>query len=157
MDWRTIEGWFDEENYKMFQTIKLPQKPVILESGTYHGRSTYVIGTLWPDAKIYTCDPEDYKPTLPKNAKFYNCNTIDLKWHKKIDLLFIDNSHQMKDIKNDWDKYEPFVKRGGYIVFHDYHIQDTDVKDVRDFVDSLPKEKITLFTDGEFGGAIYIK
>ena len=160
MDWRTIEGWFDEENYKMLQTIKLPENPVILESGTHKGKSTNVLAELWPDSKIFTCDPEDYKPILPENATFYNCETVNLRWDqwgKSIDLLFIDNSHQMEDIRDDWDKYEPFVNVGGYIVLHDYHKEHTTVDDVRDFVDSLPKDKITIFTDGEFGGAIYRK
>jgi len=56
-----------------------------------------------------------------------------------------------------WDRFEPLVKEGGYVVFHDFHEEDTDVNDVRDFVYKLPKDKLTLYTDGEFGGAVYKK
>jgi len=43
--------------------------------------------------------------------------TID--WDKEIDILFIDGDHQYKVVKADYEKYEPLVKKGGYIIMHD--------------------------------------
>ena len=160
---KTITGWFDQANYDMFATLKLPKNPVILESGTAAGKSVWALSELWPDADITTCDPNTAPQQLPGNVRFFNCKTVELdlqpfyKWTKKIDLLFIDNSHHLVDIKADWDKYEPFVKKGGYIVFHDYHPDGLGVEEIRDFVDALPKEKVKLFLEGEFHGAVYTK
>jgi len=161
MTWKDIEGWFDQANYEMFASLKLPKNPVILESGTFKGKSAWVLSELWPDAEIHTCDPDTEPGPLPENVTFHRCKTVDLdlqpffKWTKPIDLLFIDNSHITADIKADWNKYEPFVKKGGYIVFHDYHLNE--VYDVRDFVNALPKDKVELFMEGQFHGAVYTK
>lgn len=38
-----------------------------------------------------------------------------------IDLLFIDGSHTLQDIRADVDKFVPWVRQGGYIVMHDYY------------------------------------
>jgi predicted O-methyltransferase YrrM len=37
----------------------------------------------------------------------------------KIDLLFIDGDHTYEGVKQDFEMYEPFVKKGGMIVLHD--------------------------------------
>lgn len=152
MNWNEIPGWFDQANYDAFAELELPKNPVVLESGTYHGRSTQVIAELFPDAEIHTCDPINCDPTLPDNATYYNTKTVDLDWDKPIDLLFIDNSHLYTDIKEDYDKYEPFVKSGGYIVFHDYHFQGGGADGVREFVDEIGGCDINA--GGEFGLAI---
>jgi predicted O-methyltransferase YrrM len=37
----------------------------------------------------------------------------------RIDLLFIDGDHTYEGVRADFEMYEPFVKEGGMIVFHD--------------------------------------
>ena len=44
---------------------------------------------------------------------------IAKKWHKKIDFLWIDASHEYKDVKRDFTDWSKFLKRGGIIAFHD--------------------------------------
>ena len=158
MGWRDIKGWFDEENFKMFKTLKLPKKPVILESGTHMGRSTHAIMELWPDADMTTCDPKTEPQDLP-NVVFHKAETARIPWPegKQIDLLFIDDSHTHRGIVQVWNRFEGLVKKGGYIVFHDFHEEDTDVNGIRDFVNALPKSKVKKFHGGEFGGAVYKK
>lgn len=41
----------------------------------------------------------------------------------RIDFLFIDADHSENGAKRDYEKYSPFVRKGGVIVFHD--IKDT--------------------------------
>lgn len=41
------------------------------------------------------------------------------KWNEKIDLLFIDGDHTYEAVKQDFEEWFPFVKKGGVIVFHD--------------------------------------
>jgi predicted O-methyltransferase YrrM len=151
MGWREIDGWFDEENYKMFQTIKLPKKPVILEVGTYCGKSAHVFRELWPDAIIYTCDPVDEpNRVLPKDVTYIQSKGQDLVWDKPIDLLFIDARHTYDDTEEIFNKFKDLSK---IIVFHDYAFQQQAAEGVKRFVDSL--SCCELFTSGAYGGAIY--
>lgn len=41
-----------------------------------------------------------------------------------LDLLFIDGDHTYKGVKQDYEMYSKYVRKGGLIVFHD--INDTD-------------------------------
>ena len=38
---------------------------------------------------------------------------------EKLDLLFIDANHTYQGVKNDFDRFAPFVKDGGIVAFHD--------------------------------------
>jgi len=39
----------------------------------------------------------------------------------ELDLLFIDGDHTLDGVKNDYERYSKYVKKGGYIIFDDYH------------------------------------
>jgi hypothetical protein len=45
--------------------------------------------------------------------------TLDLKSISSIDLLFIDGRHDIRWCLVDYHYFEPFVRDGGVIVFHD--------------------------------------
>jgi len=36
-----------------------------------------------------------------------------------VDLLFIDGDHRYDGVKSDFELYQPLVRKGGYIIFHD--------------------------------------
>jgi predicted O-methyltransferase YrrM len=38
-----------------------------------------------------------------------------------IDLLFIDGDHTLDGVKNDFERYSKYVRKGGFIIFDDYH------------------------------------
>ena len=38
---------------------------------------------------------------------------------EKVDMLFIDGDHKYAGVKSDWLNYSPFVRDGGYVIFHD--------------------------------------
>ena len=44
---------------------------------------------------------------------------------QKLDFLFIDGDHTYEGVKMDFEMYSPFVKKGGYVAFHD--INDTEL------------------------------
>jgi predicted O-methyltransferase YrrM len=49
-------------------------------------------------------------------------NKVNIKnINMDIDLLFIDGDHNYDAVKEDFYKFMPLVKRGGYIVFDDLH------------------------------------
>jgi len=43
---------------------------------------------------------------------------------QKLDFLFIDGDHTYEGVKQDFEMYSSFVKKGGYITFH--YINDTE-------------------------------
>lgn len=149
-----IEGWFAKEDLEIIASLQLPHNPIIFECGTCFGRSAYFFSLLWEDADIYTCDPMD------RGAKgrftFFNKCGKDIDWDKPIDLLFIDDDHTYDTIKENFMKFEPFVKSGGYIVFHDVTNSAVEAvkAQVRKFVDELGNCKIY---PGAFGLAVWIK
>jgi cephalosporin hydroxylase len=67
---------------------------------------------------------------------------------EKLDFLFIDGDHTYKGVKQDFEMYSSFVKKGGYIGFH--NINDRPLhRDlncyVHEFWDELPKENTITF------------
>ena len=54
-----------------------------------------------------------------------------------IDFIYIDGSHSFEDLQDDICKYIPCVKKGGIVIFDDYHPRWTGVKKAVDEV--LPK------------------
>lgn len=61
-------------------------------------------------------------------------DTIELSeaWDTPIDFLFIDANHLYEGIHGDWENWNGFVKKGGYVSFHDYNNQWEGVQRVVD-------------------------
>lgn len=148
------EGWFDLANVYGFSELELPGSPVIFECGTYKGRSAKAFSFLFPGAEIHTCDPVDEPGRdLPEGVAFYLSKGKDVEWDRPVDLLFLDDSHLYADIKENFEKFSPYVRPGGYVVFHDYHFPTAG--GVKEFVDELGGCEID--PGGEYGLAIWRK
>jgi predicted O-methyltransferase YrrM len=137
-----IPGWLDtEESYLLERLAKSAQ--IIVEIGTYHGRSTYVLATGAKQGGGHVTTIDAYKPyevgemkvtaAIPKAVKAM-LKRLDLAdvvttviddgvkvaktWDTPVDLLFIDGSHEYKDVKTDFKAWSKHVD--GLIAFHDY-------------------------------------
>ena len=53
-------------------------------------------------------------------------------WKEKISLLHIDADHSYKGVCRDIKLWRPFVKKGGYMLFHDYTASEFGVKQAVD-------------------------
>jgi glycosyltransferase involved in cell wall biosynthesis len=149
-----IEGWLADKEADLLiaTTIKaclhLPSPHHIVEIGSYHGKSTVVLGSVveayFPEAKVYAIDPhegvvgamdqglEHVPPTLEKfknnieKAGLTNIVTLiqdysyHVSWEDPITFLFIDGLHDYPNVARDFWKFSPYVATGGYIAFHDY-------------------------------------
>jgi predicted O-methyltransferase YrrM len=148
---KDIGQWFSKEDIESFSKLELPSESVILELGTGSGRSTKALSILFPGSDITTCDPGGTDLSIMEQigAKFILDCGYDLDWSKQIDLLFVDDDHETETVLKDIEKYKPFIKKGGYIVFHDYH--GTGVQKAVD--EKFPKAKIVQ--TGEFSQAIW--
>ncbi len=112
----------------------LPEYATIANIGAGAGTSTLGMRESNKTANIYTIDISEGGPcgglqneiNAFKNAGI-NHDTIqilgnshDVKFDKPIDLLFVDGDHSYDGCMGDLIKYAPLVKKGGYILVHDY-------------------------------------
>ncbi|WP_086541683.1 glycosyltransferase [Algoriphagus antarcticus] len=149
-----IEGWLADKEADLLiaSTLKaccsLHPPHIIVEIGSYHGKSTVAIGTvikaLFPSAKVFAIDPHEgivgatdqglqkVAPTLEKfNQNIHEAGleetvilikdySFNIDWKDPISFLFIDGLHDYPNVARDFWKYSPHVLSGGFIAFHDY-------------------------------------
>ena len=153
------------------EVYKLPNEAIMVELGTYFGRSTvcWAEGLAKINAKLITVDShknyimpikytgtkcvENLNDSELKNIiiiianfkdviKFFNC---------EINALFIDGAHEYESVKADFDNWADFIKQDGYLLFHDYN---KDHPGVLNFCDELKLGKNWQFI--ELCGSIII-
>ena len=164
-----IEGWLEEDEADLLIAsaavviARLPKPHVLLEVGSYCGRSTVVLGsvvkTLSADGRLYAIDPHQGKvgasgqgiyimpPTLEKlkrnlaGSDLTDTVTIipkhswEVEWDQPITMLFIDGLHDCSNVAQDFYHFEARLRPGAYAAFHDYAADD--YPDVKAFVDEL--------------------
>lgn len=110
----------------MYGFIKdLKPEDVYLEVGVQYGRSLDFVRRN-SEAQVYGVDIDDSNYQEVEGATFIHApsNEAVNYWKfdlagKPIDVLFIDGDHTYEGCKDDWDNFSPFVKPGGWVVFHD--------------------------------------
>jgi hypothetical protein len=75
------------------------------------------------NAHLYSIDINNCAQNCPQGLEhlwtFIEGDAREVVWNKEIDVLLIDGDHSYDGVKADYDKYMPFVKDGGLILFHD--------------------------------------
>jgi len=159
----------NEANYLFLLADSLGREKVFVEIGSYLGKSSVVLGLV---AKENNCDltcidifitadleGKNAKPTFLKNMESIGVKytLLEMKsddaakvYNEEIDLLFVDGNHLYDDptyggVRNDCKFWIPKVKKGGYILFHDYKstwegvkraVDETDLETI-DLIDSM--------------------
>lgn len=126
----------------------LPAPQIIVEVGSYHGKSTVVIGSVvknkFPEARIVSIDPHDGKlgaadqglkqfpPSLEsfkKNIQNAGISDVvelvphqcrEVKWNRPVSFLFVDGLHDYMNVSRDFLHFSEWFVSGAYIAFHDY-------------------------------------
>ncbi len=163
-----IQGWLTEAearllaNCCMHSLQKQEQPHYIVETGSYHGRSTVLLGTiikdLFPGVKIVSVDPHDGKlgavdqglKKYPPSLNDFRHNIIEaglseiveiiqdrsanVQLHQPVSFLFIDGLHDYQNVSADFNQFEPFLLKDAFVAFHDYA---TYFPGVTTFVDEL--------------------
>lgn len=135
---------------------KLGPDSTVVEIGSWKGKSTYCLAAGLKSGKVYAIDPFDAsgeessaglydtlkgeQPLLEQfKENMRNCGVLDkvqpmpgpsskfVGEIKAVDLLFIDGDHSVEGCKYDYDHFEPDLKVGGYLLFHDYHPERKDL------------------------------
>ncbi|QSJ20799.1 class I SAM-dependent methyltransferase [Nostoc sp. UHCC 0702] len=145
----SIEGFMvpGQEQYLFNKVKSLPENAVIVEIGSFKGRSTVAMAyaCVGSERKIYSIDTWDGNESDFAERQFFEiwqqniqANSLSqyvtplrgyshdvlTRWDeltdgKAIDFIFIDGSHQYLDVLKDFEMSFPLVKDGGWIAFHD--------------------------------------
>lgn len=144
------EGWFSRFDIEVLvpEVQKLKKGDVYLEVGVHLGRSLWVAKEFAaPGVGIWGIDIEK-DPKIP-GTNFIQGNSHEVTWKRNIDLLFIDADHSYGGCKGDIDKYFPYMKDGGVILFHDCDETSPGVvQAVNEFADEQGLT-VELFKTGE--------
>jgi len=144
-----IEGFMvpGQEEYLFNKVRSLPENAVIVEIGSFKGRSTVAMGyaCVGTQRRIYCIDTWDGNDADFPDRNFFDIWQHNLQanhlleyvtplqgysqniltdWEKltdgaSIDFIFIDGSHQYLDVLSDFKLSFPLVKDNGWIAFHD--------------------------------------
>lgn len=112
-----------EEEWKEVVSL-LDENSKVIEIGSYDGGSSKSLAMVCKD--VITIDPTNrWTPTEENITKFVGTSKDQLDsvkeymGRRKVDMLIIDGDHSEAGVQYDYDNYSQFVKKGGYIVFHD--------------------------------------
>ena len=149
MQIQQIEGFMvpGQEEFLFNKVKSLKEDAVILEIGSFKGRSTVTMGCacLNTDRRIYCIDTWDgnqsdfaernFFATWERNVMGNGVMSFvtplrgfshevlkrwdDLAGGRQIDFAFIDGSHEYSDVLKDFEMVYPLVRPGGWIAFHD--------------------------------------
>jgi len=145
------------EAYGLYKIAsKISKNGQIVEIGSWKGKSTFCLAKGLKNGTIYAIDPfnadgeneskniyDKQKGVKPLMEQFItnmkHQNLIDkikilkgyssqfLHEFSQIDFLFIDGDHSIEGCDYDFINYSPFLKKGGYIAFHDFYPDRNDL------------------------------
>ncbi|MCE9587135.1 MAG: class I SAM-dependent methyltransferase [Verrucomicrobia bacterium] len=150
-NYELIEGFLQpEEAAALYYFSKKVKNGVIVEIGSWKGKSTFCLARGLKNGKVFAIDPfnaagetesaEKYEKEkgekeliLQFKEGMANLGVIDkieilhgyskdfVNNFKKINLLFIDGDHSIEGCRLDFEYFDKFIVKGGYILFHDYY------------------------------------
>ena len=146
-DYLKSHPYFQNEEAEFLRSllIELPEKPCVLEIGTFKGWSAILMAHARNDARIITLDPhlgipedglssspEEVINNITREGLRYNILHLQIPSQdfipghylfrgpiEKFDLIFIDGDHTYAGVEHDFRKFLPYVKDNGIILFHD--------------------------------------
>ena len=141
-----IPGWMGRQDCEALYNAVLNIDGLIVEIGSFMGRSTTIMAWAAPKSHIVAVDP--YFTVHPSSGitepieaikGFINNTTsydvqllakkseeIGEEWTLPIDFLHIDGDHHYESVKKDIELFVPHVKKGSYVYFHDYVVNGAE-------------------------------
>lgn len=128
--------WDTEQETLAERAALVPDNGIIVEIGTAQGGSATIFQAIagTRGAKIHSYDiapsAEAYERLKNTNVTIHAQPSVEgaQSWqetvNKPIDLLFIDGSHALQHVFEDFQAWIPFLKPGGQVLFHDFDSQE---------------------------------
>jgi len=162
---QAIEGLISEKEAKCLYELAKSCGGDIVEIGSWKGKSTVCLALgskAGSKGKVFAIDPhegiadsctkligprESTEPIFRENIKKAGVDGIVVplvmkseeainKWTKHISLLWIDGDHEYEGVKKDILLFEPYLKIGSRICFHDaFYLLTNSCSGVRKAVD----------------------
>lgn len=114
------------EGALLYKYCRKKKDGVLLEIGRKHGGSTAIMASALDSGIVHSIDIVMHQKEVDDNLMFVKdrvrlitCDSKQIAWDRKLDLLFIDGDHSYQGVKNDVRRFAPFVVVGGYIIMHD--------------------------------------
>lgn len=168
-----VEGWLREGEIDLLIDLAwdaiAPASPyAVVEIGSYHGKSTIVLGTVGqavaPRPRIVAIDPHEghvgaadsfvgthFGPPsmeaftrnitqagLESTVELIQQRSYEVTWTRPINLLFIDGLHDYLNVSRDFCHFDSWIVPGGYVAFHDC---EEGFPGVKAFVDELVESR----------------
>lgn len=155
-------GYFKKEDTPRIydELMKLPEEGRMLEIGTGRGDSATFFARVKPKWIIYTVDAYGAGVTYKGG---YNINDlykkvcawkkqgltnivpiiadfVMLPWELEVDFLYIDGAHTYDAVKNDFEHFTPFLKKGGFVLMDDYKPRTKDRFEVYKYLEEVKDE-----------------
>lgn len=130
-----VPGWLISpvEEYCLYRLARrLEPESIILEIGSWKGRSTCCLGLGCAEKRcvIYAIDVFLHLQEFKRNIE--SCNLQDMvvpvqgksddiaiRWTLPVDFLFIDGGHEYRQVLADFKHYFSYVVSGGLVALHD--------------------------------------
>lgn len=160
-------AWTQQATYYRKYLEKIGRIYTIVELGVDYGYSLFTMAWDYPDALVIGVDSLQYQKDQGNtsrsdhlqefmdnypNIRFieHDSNRLGLKWknhefYVDVDVLHIDADHMFNSVKEDFEAWEPHVRPGGAVMFHDV---DSFPDDVGKFFNALSGDKVV---DGNLG------
>lgn len=165
----TIHGFIQKPEGQLLYYLSksASQKGVIVELGSWKGRSTVFLGLgVQNRNRVYAVDTfkgdkstgfENTLNQFKKNLKLFKLTNVTAvkkstilasrRWRKPISFLFIDASHTYKDTLQDFLAWEKFVIKDGVIALHDTQLPNPPRKVFERYILPNSKFKIINFVE----------
>jgi len=109
----------------------LPREPICINIGAGTGTSGCAILEVRPDAFVFSIDkkPEPRERESLQELGFETSRCLRILsdsaragefWPIPVDLVFVDGGHTVAQATADTLSWRPRIKKGGYMLFHDY-------------------------------------
>lgn len=146
---------------EFLQTTNL-KSPLLVEIGTFMGSTATIFLTILDDCKLVAIDNWSEGPFKPFKSlkegfdyhmKYFidqgraevitgDSKDVGKLWNRKINLLFIDGSHNYDVVLEDIRNFTPWLSEGGYVFLDDYGTHSDVTRAVNETLINSPTYKL---------------
>ena len=135
-----------DEGFYLMDYCQRRRPKVVVEIGTKHAGTTFLLWMTNPQAKVITIDNKSEEhpiivenPDFLEQVEFVNADSHTYpNEHLSVDFLFIDGGHDYDQVKADFLHWEDRIAPDGTVIFHD--AKEGNRPGVERFMDELRRD-----------------